>query len=205
MNKKSILTAAIAAGFVATPAMAQDGTQSGGFSIGGLAGIDSVTGEFGGESDSEEDFLYGATLGWDLVTANGLLLGTEVEWADSSHRYTEDDVVVLGDSVTVAAGRDIYVGGRLGYDLGNVRLYTKAGYSNAKVEGSYFDGTTTFADSTTLDGWRAGAGIEVPVGQNFAIRAEYRYSDYGEVVLDGFATGLKISRNQGAVFLLGKF
>lgn len=54
----------------------------------------------------------------------------------------------------------------------------------------YTDGTDSFSDSDTLDGFRIGAGVEYSFGR-FSLRGEYRYSGYGEYAYDGVATGIK--------------
>ena len=47
--------------------------------------------------------------------------------------------------------------------------------------------------------------MEIDLGSNYAIRVEYRYSDYGDLAPQGVNTGVGMSRNQGIVTLLGKF
>ena len=50
-----------------------------------------------------------------------------------------------------------------------------------------------------------GVGGEIDLSSNYAIRLEYRYSDYGNLELFGTDTGIGVSRNQGIITLLGKF
>ncbi len=184
---------------IATPAFAQDNTTGGKFVVGGIVGIDSVETEVDGFTSNDEDVVFGVTAGYDIETANGLVYGIEAEYTDSS-------LGVNIDGVDVNAGRDLYVGGRLGFRPGkNGLLYVKAGYTNASVEAEFDDGTGTVSYEESFDGFRIGAGGEIDLGRNYGIRLEYRYSDYGSVASDGFGTDLNVSRQQAIVTLLGKF
>lgn len=205
---KTIFFGLAAAGaVVASPAMAQDSETAGGkFVVGAVVGVDQVETEFDGLKSRDEDFVVGVTAGYDYETANGLVIGLEAEYTDSSLGASETDVFTAGDRYAINAGRDLYVGGRLGFRPGkNGILYVKAGYTNASIEQEYNDGTTTVSDDVTFDGVRLGAGGEIDLGRNYAIRLEYRYSDYGSIDPFGFGAGVNVSRNQGVVTFLGKF
>ena len=62
-----------------------------------------------------------------------------------------------------------------------------------------------FSESDEIGGIRAGVGAEIGLGDTFALRVEYRYSDYGEYTYEGIGTGLNISRHQGVAGLVAKF
>ena len=203
--KKFLFAATASLAFVATPAFAQDVTPAGGFYAGVLAGIDSVNVDDGTDSESEEDILYGVTIGYDMGFRGGLVVGVEGEWSESEVGVRETDFFAAGDEIGVSAGRDLYAGLRVGYDTGGGMFYVKGGYTNAKAKGFYDDGTTVLRASEDMEGFRLGAGGEFPLSQMLALRAEYRYSDYGELDVLGAATGVDVSRHQGAVALLAKF
>lgn len=205
--KLPIYAAAVAAVLTATPAMAQDEPEEGGnFHIGALAGIDSVEFEVDGVSDNEADVMVGIAAGYDYQFASGLVLGVEGEWTDSSVGSAVEDVFVLGDRASLNAGRDLYIGIRGGYRIGsNGLIYGKLGYTNASATAAYDDGVDRFSESDEIDGIRVGAGGEIGFGENFALRLEYRYSDYGEYDYAGINTGLNISRHQGVAALVAKF
>jgi len=193
---------------VASPAMAQDSETAGGkFVVGAVVGVDQVEAELDGESGNDEGLLYGVTAGYDYETASGLVIGIEAEFTDSNISESQTDIDVLGDSATLRADRDLYVGGRLGFRPGkNGILYVKAGYTNAAIKAEYFDGaSTTTSEKFDFDGFRLGAGGEITLDDRYAIRLEYRYSDYGSLDVLGFNTGVKVTRNQGVVTFLGKF
>jgi outer membrane immunogenic protein len=173
--RKLILSAlAGTAALAATPAFAQDAAAPAfnGGHIEAITGFDSIRG--GG--DSESGIAFGIACGYDFRTV-GAVIGVEVEAADST----------ISES-GVSAGRDLYVGGRVGGVI-NERglLYAKVGYTNARAS---FAGT-----GVNFDGIRAGAGLEWMVGRNVSIRGEYRYSNYE----DG------LSRHQGILGLSYRF
>ena len=200
---------ALAAGtaMLAAPVAAQESDTAGGkFVAGAIIGVDSVETEVEGFSASDEDVLFGLTAGYDYETAKGLVFGIEAEYTDSSLGASVTDIDVPGDRFSLNAGRDLYIGGRLGFRPGrNGLLYAKAGYTNASIEAEYDDGTGEISGETSFDGFRVGLGGEIDLGSNYAIRLEYRYSDYGSLDVLGIDTGLNVSRNQGILTLLGKF
>ena len=205
--KFAIIAGAVAAVAFASPAMAQEADTVGSkFVAGAIVGVDSVNAEFEGLSEWEEDILFGVTVGYDYETQSGLIFGIEGEYTDSSLGVTERDVFDAGDRVSINAGRDFYVGARAGVRTGpNGLLYVKAGYTDASIEAEYDDGTGEIADEVSFGGFRIGAGGEIDLSSNYAIRIEYRYSDYGNLEALGFDSGIALSRNQGIVTLLGKF
>lgn len=205
--KAIFVSLAAATALLAAPATAQDSETAGGkFIVGGIVGVDSVNAELDGFSSGDEDVLFGVTAGYDYETAKGLIVGIEAEYTDSSLGISATNVDIPGDRVSLNAGRDLYVGGRLGFRTGrNGLLYAKAGYTNASIEAAYNDGTVEVSSETSFDGVRLGVGGEIDLSSNYAIRLEYRYSDYGSFSVLGIDTGVNVSRNQGIITLLGKF
>lgn len=205
--KAIFVSLAAATALLAAPAAAQDSETAGGkFIVGGIVGVDSVNAELDGFSSGDEDVLFGVTAGYDYETAKGLIVGIEAEYTDSSLGISATNVDIPGDRVSLNAGRDLYVGGRLGFRTGrNGLLYAKAGYTNASIEAAYNDGTVEVSSETSFDGVRLGVGGEIDLSSNYAIRLEYRYSDYGSFSVLGIDTGVNVSRNQGIITLLGKF
>ena len=185
-----VAPAILAAVAVATPAFAQDDAPKpfSGPHIEVITGVDRAK----VPGDSRTGLVYGIAGGYDIQTNGGALFGIEAEAADSTAKGCESGVLVAGDEACFKAKRDLYAGGRLGFVSGNTLIYGKAGYTNARVGGSYEDGTAAtaadFSNSRNLDGVRVGGGLETNVG-NFLLKAEYRYSNYE----DG------ASRHQGVV------
>ena len=204
--KNYFAVAALSAAVFATPAHAQDPDQISKINIGAIVGIDSVELDVTGlGSDSDEGVAYGITAGYDHGFGD-IFIGIEGEIVESEVGVTARDVLAAGDRVELDASRDLYVGARLGAYVGDVlSLYVKGGYTNAGIEGEYFDGTTTFEESDNLGGYRLGGGLEAQLTSSLALRAEYRYSDYGEYSYAGVASGVSATRQQGVVGLIGRF
>lgn len=75
--------------------------------------------------------------------------------------------------------------GRLGYTWDRLLVYGTGGLAVARYKSTYFrmnnepNGTTFGSDSWTSTGWVAGAGLEYALSQNWSIKAEYLYLDFG--------------------------
>ncbi len=183
---KNILFAAAALAAVAAPAYAQEASNFSGFKVGATVGYESVNLSYDDLDDSKGGVLYGLTAGYDYDLGT-LVIGVEGEVSDSTVKETATDVLVAGDRWKLSAGRDLYVGARLGFPVShNLMLYAEGGYTNAR------------AKLSVSDGYRVGGGIEFANPGHFA-RLEYRYSDYGNYSYDGFNTGIAASRHQIAV------
>lgn len=162
-----LLVPAVAAAAFATPCAAQDvDTAFSGFRLEALGGYDHVS----GNGEGQDGFVYGGAVGYDAALGRARL-GAEAEITGST----------LGDDDLIKVGRDLYLGVRAGYVLSPAAmLYLKAGYTNARVTGSYTAGETTVRESVNLDGFRLGAGMEVALSPRFYVKGEYRYSHYGD-------------------------
>ena len=118
-----------------------------------------------GGGDSEDGVAFGIAGGYDFRSGSAVF-GIEAEAAESTPSR----------DAGVEAGRDLYIGGRVGGVVGGTcLLYAKAGYTNARARGGRRSAGTNF------DGVRAGAGVECLLGRQFLDSAEYRYSNYGAV------------------------
>lgn len=179
---RTIFIAGLLAATAATPALAQDNAPFTGPRAEGVVGWDRV--QAGG--GHEDGVAYGGQIGYDFQSGFGLV-GLEGEVTGSS----TDACDIAGSAATpaapqtcVKAGRDFYAGARIGTVVGgSTLLYAKAGYTNARVRLTDYDGTTTTTlAGRNLDGIRVGAGVEHSFGGRFYGKAEYRYSNYQDDV-----------------------
>jgi outer membrane immunogenic protein len=174
---RKYVLAALVAGAVAAPAMAQDSAPFTGFRVEGIAGYDraKVPGEHA------NGVVYGVGAGYDFQTG-GAVLGIEGEASDSTADKCVTGFLVTGDRICSSAGRDLYVGGRVGGLVSpNTLIYGKAGYTNGRINTDYTTATggpASFRSRDNLDGLRVGAGVEHAVGRNAFVKVEYRYSNY---------------------------
>ena len=176
-----------------SPAMAQSADDPfTGFRLEALGGFDSSRAGSTTDDDTNEDndesiegIAYGTAVGYDFNAGN-VVLGVEAELTDSSadSEFENGDFEGIGLG-NVNAGRDIYVGARVGVlATPQTLLYAKGGYTNARynVNGT-FDGDE-FRSKIDTDGFRVGAGVEQAFGENVFAKLEYRYSNYSDAELD---------------------
>ncbi|MDV3457761.1 outer membrane beta-barrel protein [Sphingomonas sp. HF-S4] len=184
MRKLVFVAALAASSALAAPAFAQD-SAPGGFRVGVVGGLDIVrpgdseNSRIQGDDQSIEGALYGVEAGYD-IPLGGAILGIEGEFSGSTAKVTTDtsDPNYFGYG-RVKAGRDIYVGARLGFEAApGTLVYAKGGYTNARLNVTADNGTTTRDENFQLDGWRVGAGVEKSIGRNTYAKVEYRYSNY---------------------------
>lgn len=175
---RSIVVAALFAASAAAPALAQDASSGRapftGARVEGLAGWDRVQ-----NNGHKDGVAYGIGAGYD-VQAGKVLVGIEGEAADSTAKLCAGSRTTADPRVCAKAGRDLYVGGRIGTVVGGrTLLYAKGGYTNAQAKLTSNDGIAqTTLGKTNLDGYRVGAGAEYAIGSNSFVKTEYRYSDY---------------------------
>ena len=178
--RKLIVVASLAATALATPALAQDKAPFSGLRVEGIAGWDRAQ----VPNDHTNGVVYGAGIGYDF-RAGGAVLGIEGEASDSTGKQCVTGTLVAADKLCANAGRDLYVGARIGAAVGPATLlYAKAGYTNARFNVNYTEptGVNDFSVHDSLDGIRVGGGIEQAVGRNAYVKAEYRYSNYEQGV-----------------------
>lgn len=184
MRKLAMATAAAAFGaMLAAPAMAQDGPFAGG-RVEALAGYDNVQDGGDGSSEGTSGFTYGGLVGYDIQRGN-TVFGLEGEVTDATTSTRSYNALTAGDRFSIEAGRDFYLGGRIGAVISpQAMVYAKGGYTNARVESRYTTGATGATetiDKVNLDGFRVGAGLEYKLSPTSFIKGEYRYSHYGNV------------------------
>jgi outer membrane immunogenic protein len=185
MRTKLFIATMIASSATAVPALAQ--SQAPGQSFAGshaeiITGWDHVKDKSSFDA-SKDGVTYGGNIGYDFQRGS-TVFGVEGEVTGSSISDRSSNVLNQGDRLRVKAGRDLYVGGRLGFLAGpNTLIYAKAGYTNAQFITDYDSPNSTPALSLrsrdNLDGWRLGAGAEVKLTDKVFAKAEYRYSNYG--------------------------
>ncbi|WP_294333882.1 outer membrane beta-barrel protein [uncultured Sphingomonas sp.] len=185
MRTKLFIAALIASSAVAAPALAQSQGPDQAFNGSHaeiIAGWDHVNDKSSYDA-SRDGVTFGGNIGYDIQRGS-TVFGVEGEVTGSSISDRSSNVLTQGDRLRVKAGRDLYVGGRLGF-LATPRtlIYAKAGYTNAQFITDYDSPNSTPALSLrqrdNYDGWRLGAGAEFKLTDAVFAKAEYRYSNYG--------------------------
>ena len=154
--KKIYAVAVAALAISAAPAFAQSGpTAPAGPRIEALAGYDHARVDIGNDEHATQDgFVYGARLGYDIPMGSSVSFGVDAEITDSTAKTKYD-----AGAGRIGAGRDLYAGGRI------TDVYE---YSNGDVE----------RDHASLDGIRLGVGGQFNISPNAYALTEYRYSNY---------------------------
>lgn len=198
---RTILSLAFAGGLIAaaTPAMAQETAPFTGPHIEALAGYDNLSAGNDGVDDSVDGLQYGVGAGYD-VQLGGFIAGIEGEFAGSTTKARGRDIFSPGDGAELRAGRDLYIGARVGIAATpSTLVYLKGGYTNTRLNLRAYDAVGYFEDDSTLDGFRVGAGVEQKFnlfGPSGFVKAEYRYSNYSNLNIDRFNTDVDIDRHQ---------
>jgi outer membrane immunogenic protein len=195
MKKLCAILAAGSAVMAAVPAFAQD-VPSHTFSgprVEAIAGYDSSRSGSTVDNDTTRNtkqsingLVYGAAIGYDAPVGNNLVIGADAEISSSTAKWDNNNGVANTFNLgRVKAGRDIYVGGRIGYAVSPQTLvYLKGGYTNARFNLEGTDGTTNLSQRLDTDGYRVGAGVEYAISPKSFVKLEYRYSNYKKAEYD---------------------
>jgi opacity protein-like surface antigen len=152
------------------------------------SGVNTITGAPGSSgSGNVSNIFAGFQAGYNYMIAPKILLGVE---ADISRDNASGWGLGFNDG-SYGQGVLEWTGtarGRIGYAANNVLFYGTSGFAwgdgdftrvqiGAGNPGSP-PGTVETASATRI-GWTSGGGIEVGVMPNLTVKAEYRYTDYG--------------------------
>jgi outer membrane immunogenic protein len=139
-------------------------------------------------SENPRGVIGGAHLGYNLQM-NQWVLGLEGS-VDGTSVHT--DIFSPLGFATLNTRSDIQgsIRLRLGVAFDRALLYATGGAAFAGITTIYTTGVPFFiteSDSKTRSGWTVGGGIAYAVTDNWSIRAEYRYSDFGHQIDYPFA------------------
>ncbi len=157
-------------------------------------------GDFGKFSNSSQGVIGVAHVGYNLqlsqfvIGLEGSVDGTSISNSVQNNGTFFGNHFLPGNVlVNVNTGVQGSIRGRVGYAWDRVLLYATGGVAFAGVDTNVSTGFTSGAfpggfdsSSSTRVGWTVGGGLEYAITNNWSIRAEYRYSDFGHSTL--FAT-----------------
>lgn len=206
---RKLLLVALLAG-AAAPALAQtDNSPFTGARVEALVGYDQL--KSGNDADDGIDtsndegdetidgVAYGIGAGFDF-DLGGVVAGIEGEFTESTGKQDRGETIDVPISTRVETGRDLYIGGRVGFVASpSALLYVKGGYTNTSIEAAAETDTNRFELDTDVDGWRMGAGVEYLLGTNSFAKLEYRYSNYNTLDVSNDAdieTDIDLDRHQ---------
>ena len=123
-------------------------------------------------------FLGGVHAGYNAQFDGGWVVGLETDIDYSSVKKSK--AVTDGDIVTRATLKNEWQGStraRFGYAFDNILPYVTGGVAYGNVKTSI---AGVGSKTHTRVGWTAGAGVEYAIDQNWIVRGEVRYTDFGK-------------------------
>lgn len=200
--RRSLLAVLVSA-VMAFPAFAADLSMQGGAPYyapppiftwtGGYVGANASFGfgqyTSGGQSyfGNADGGLFGLTAGYNYQSGP-LVVGVEGDIDFGSVSGT--GYPVPGTSATGSVNGEGSIRARFGYAFDHTLVYITGGYTGANLKGSLADlsAAPNFYDSqsTYLNGFVVGTGIEYALTRNISVKAEYLFSDYGAGGLFGY-------------------
>lgn len=212
MNRINILLAGAAFAVTATSAMAADAIiyepapapvstvyDWTGFYLGAHGGYVSTRAELGGAHETFNGGLLGVHAGYNFMQNGPWVFGIE---ADVARTWNEEDVFGAG-LADVGTDWQWSVRGRVGYAIDRTLIYGTAGLAGTNAYVDVIGSPIKIEDS--MLGWTLGAGVEHAFTDNWLVRAEYRYSDYGEFEFLGIGTGVDVTEHAFKVGISYKF
>jgi outer membrane immunogenic protein len=153
------------------PVFSWSGLYAGG-QIGYAFGDDADTRVITSVSTSPSGVLGGAHIGYNFEPAlGGIVLGLEGDVNGSSYTATSANYYTIKSPVNGS------IRARAGFAVDRALFYATGGAAFASFNDSYvFSGDSS---STTRVGYTVGGGIEYAVTNEWSVRAEYRYNNFG--------------------------
>jgi outer membrane immunogenic protein len=176
--------------YVAGPAMMAPAYNWTGFYFGGHVGggwLDhysyeiALPGNFVNQSPGS--FLGGAQVGFNWQSGPWVL-GVEGQFSWTDMNATTASILFPGFSKNTHVDWLGTVAGRIGYAWNNWMIYAKGGWAFANIDYRIlFNAGSYAALNDTLSGWMVGAGLEYGFWNNWSMKLEYNYMDFGDKTL----------------------
>lgn len=83
---------------------------------------------------------------------------------------------------------------RVGVAFDRALIYATGGVAVAQLKNDIFVPPFAFGTTSTRAGWTLGAGVEYAINNNWSVRAEYRYTDFGRYNTTFFPLGTARTR-----------
>ncbi|MBA3446570.1 MAG: porin family protein, partial [Pseudaminobacter sp.] len=153
------------------------------------------------QSSDPSGFFGGAYAGYNWQF-NSIVAGVEAELGylglDDSAQFPGFIGVRSPTDSLATIDTDFYASltARLGYAFDNILIYAKGGVAGLNTEVSYIDndpiGTTLVSGTSESDfliGYTVGGGVEVGINQNWRLKGEYMFADFGDISHTATASG----------------
>lgn len=143
-------------------------------------------------SPDPSGFMGGLYAGYNFDLGNNIVLGIDTDWAWADMDESESSTYLDGTAKQYTVKGKIkekWAGatrGRIGYAADRWLPYFAGGVAYAKVDSSASfsnangDVYSKVGGNKTMTGYTLGAGVDYAMTDNVILRAEYRYSDFGD-------------------------
>lgn len=170
-----------------------------GFYLGAHGGYVSTRAKLGGDSEKFNGGFLGAHAGYNFIQNGPWVIGAE---GDVSYTWNEEDIFGAGIA-DIGTDWQWSLRARVGYAIDRTMIFGTAGIAGTNA---YIDviGTPIKIEDSMV-GWTVGVGAEHAFTDNWLVRAEYRYTDYGEFKPLGLATGVDVTEHTVRVGVSYKF
>ncbi|MCX8568457.1 MULTISPECIES: outer membrane protein [Hyphomicrobiales] len=133
-----------------------------------------------------DGWLGGVYAGYNHQLANNIVVGidADIAWSgiDGFGQGLTSGVPVAGAGIDYELNWTGAVRAKLGYAVDRFLPYISGGVAFAGADATVFTGgSPTVKFSDTLVGWTVGVGVEYAFTDSLIGRAEYRYTDYGDL------------------------
>jgi outer membrane immunogenic protein len=152
--------------------------------------------------DNNDGFFGGAQIGYNWQW-DWLVLGVEGEigYLDLGGSRVDPNSLAFAAGDTVSKfDSDFYASltAKAGIAANNFLIYAKGGVAWLSGDGSTVDACNVFpcggglinaTGGETMTGWTLGAGVEYAFSNNWSVKAEYMYMDFGDFNVGGVSNG----------------
>lgn len=173
----------------------------------GNGNIDQIGGP--GFVDTDPDgFLGGVYGGYNYQMSNNIVIGAELDVVytnvdGSGQIFLAPGVPFPGATATEELNWSGAARLRLGYAADRFLPYIAGGVAFGDIDISNNAGGPSFGD--TFTGWTIGVGLDYAMTDNLLLRAEYRYTDFGNESFDDFGAEVDLKTNEVRLGIAYKF
>lgn len=142
-------------------------------------------------SPDPSGFIGGLYAGYNFDIGNNVVLGIETDWVWGDMDENDKATVNAAGDVISSKLKEKWAGAtraRVGYAMDRWMPYLAGGVAYSKVDSNYRIKNSkgdvypmySANGSDTLTGWTIGAGVDYAMTDHLILRAEYRYTDFGD-------------------------
>lgn len=184
---KKIIYALCVLTFASVSANAQNADFSGPY-IGGTVGFNSLSVD--GLDGNTSGASFGGIVGFRNEVAEDVYIGVE---GFLNFNTASQDYLFLGETISYNADESYGIVAQAGFAAGQALFFANAGYGWANVSATADVQGATLIETDSGGGVRLGAGVEVKINENLAIRGQGDWQDFAGGSSIGATGGLVLS------------